>query len=78
MEEAEIYYKEAINTHRWGRKSYRPDVQYAFKSTTSDEEWTEVEKGKDESKAYKDEIKSLTAKLKDVSNSLYIKMEWTK
>jgi len=28
-EEAEIYYQEAINTHKWGRKSYRPDVQYA-------------------------------------------------
>jgi hypothetical protein len=36
MEEAEIYYKEAMNTHRWGRKTYRPDVQYAFKSTTSE------------------------------------------
>jgi hypothetical protein len=33
MDEAEIYYKEAINTHKWGRKLYRPDVQYAFKST---------------------------------------------
>jgi hypothetical protein len=46
MEEAEIYYKEAMNTHRWGRKTYRPDVQYAFKSTTSDDKWTEVEKEK--------------------------------
>jgi len=26
MEEAEIYYQEAMNTHRWGRKTYRPDV----------------------------------------------------
>jgi hypothetical protein len=26
MDEAEIYYKEAMNTHRWGRKTYRPDV----------------------------------------------------
>jgi len=33
MEEAEIYYKEAMNNHRWVRKTYRPDVQYAFKST---------------------------------------------
>jgi hypothetical protein len=49
MEEAEIYYQEAVNTHRWGRKSYRPDVKYAFKSTTSDDEWTEEEKKKDES-----------------------------
>jgi hypothetical protein len=65
MEEAEIYYQEAINTHKWGRKSYRPDVQCAFKSTTSDDEWTEVQKKKDESKIYKDKIKTLTAKLKE-------------
>ena len=65
MEEAEIYYQEAINTHKWGRKTYKPDVHYAFKSTTSEEEWTEVEKAEDESKKYQDEIKALTAKLKE-------------
>jgi hypothetical protein len=43
MEEAEIYYQEAINTHRWGRKAYGQDVQYAFKATNSDTE-TEEEK----------------------------------
>jgi len=65
MEEAEIYYHEAINTHKWGRKSYKPDVHYAFKSATSEDEWAEVEKEKDESKKYQDEIKALTAKLKE-------------
>jgi hypothetical protein len=69
MEEAEIYYKEAMNTHRWGRKTYRPDVQYAFKSTTSDDEWTEVEKEKNESRTYEDEIKALTAKLKEYTTA---------
>jgi hypothetical protein len=69
MEEAEIYYLEAMYTHRWGRKSYRPDVQYAFKSTTSDDEWTEVQKEKNESKIYKDEIKALTAKLKEYTTT---------
>jgi hypothetical protein len=43
MEEAEIYYLEAINTHRWGIKAYRHDVHYAFKATTSEAE-TEEEK----------------------------------
>ena len=33
MEEAEIYYQEAINTHRRGKKAYKHDVQYAFKAT---------------------------------------------
>ena len=30
MEEAEIYYQEAINTDKWGRKTYKPDVHYAL------------------------------------------------
>jgi hypothetical protein len=33
MEEAEVYYQEAINTHKWGKKMHKPDVHYAFKST---------------------------------------------
>jgi hypothetical protein len=45
MEEAEIYYQEAINTHRWGRKVHRHDVQYAFKATNSETE-TKEEKEK--------------------------------
>jgi len=77
MEEAEIYYQEAINTHKWGKKSYKPDVHYAFKSTTSKEEWTEVEKTEDESRKYQDEIKALTAQLKEYTTA-YCKMEWTK
>jgi hypothetical protein len=69
MEEAEIYYQEAMKTHRWGRKTYRPDVQYAFKSTTSDDEWTDIEKEKNESRNYEDEIKALTAKLKEYTTA---------
>jgi hypothetical protein len=45
MAEAEIYYQEAINTHRWGRKAYKQDVQYAFKAVDSGAE-TEEEKRK--------------------------------
>jgi hypothetical protein len=44
-------------------------VQYGFKSTTSDDEWTEVQKEKDESKTYKDEIKALLAKLKEYTTA---------
>jgi hypothetical protein len=64
MEEVEIYYKKAMNTHRWGRKTYRPDMQYAFKSTTSDDEWNNMEKEKNEPRTCEDEIKALTAKLR--------------
>jgi hypothetical protein len=50
MEEAEIYYQEAIDTHKWGRKTYKY-VHYAFKSTTSEDEWTDVDKTVDEPKS---------------------------
>ena len=69
MEEAEIYYQDAINTHKWGRKTYKPDVHYAFKSTTSEDELTEVEKTEDKSKKYQDEIKALTAQLKEYTTA---------
>jgi hypothetical protein len=69
MEEAEIYFQEAINTHKWGKKSHKPDVHYAFKSTTSDDEWAQVEKEPNESKKYQDEIKALTAKLKEYTTA---------
>jgi hypothetical protein len=41
MNDTETYYLEAINTHRWGRKAYRHDVQYAFKATNSETETKE-------------------------------------
>jgi len=55
MEEAEIYYQEAINTHRWGRKAYRQDEQYAFKATNSETE-TKEEKEKPKANSYKEMI----------------------
>jgi hypothetical protein len=42
---------------------YKPDVHYAFKLTTSEDEWTQVEKTEDKSNKYQDEIKALTAQL---------------
>ncbi len=58
-----------LNTHKWGRKTYKPDVHYAFKSTTSEDELTEVEKTRDESNKYQDEIKALTAQLKEYATA---------
>jgi len=69
MEEAEVYYQEAINTHKWGKKTHKPDVHYAFKSTTSEDEVTEVEKEDDKSKKYQDEIKALTAQLREYATA---------
>jgi hypothetical protein len=62
MDEAEIYYLEAINTHRWGRKAYKQDVQYAFKATSSETE-TKEEKEKPKNNSYEEMIKALTAQL---------------
>jgi chaperonin cofactor prefoldin len=44
-------------------------VHYAFKSTTSEDEWTEVEKTEDKSKKCQDEIKALTAQLKEYTTA---------
>jgi hypothetical protein len=38
MTEAEVYYQEAINTHRWGKKAQRHDMVYAFKAEESESE----------------------------------------
>jgi hypothetical protein len=64
IEEAEIYYQEAINTHRWGKKAYRHDVQYAFKATNSEME-TEEEKEKPQANSYEEMIKALAAQLQE-------------
>jgi hypothetical protein len=64
MDEAEIYYLEAINTHRWGRKTYKQDVQYAFKATNSETE-TKEEKEKPKTNSYEEMIKALTAQLQE-------------
>jgi hypothetical protein len=62
MEDAEIYYQEAINTHKWGRRANRQEVQYAFKAVDSETE-TEVEKDKPKEESYEETIKALTAQL---------------
>jgi hypothetical protein len=64
MEQAEIYYLEAIKTHRWGRKAYRHDVQYVFKAINSETE-TEEEKEKPKTNSYEEMIKALTAQLQE-------------
>jgi hypothetical protein len=64
MDEAEIYYLEAINTHRWGRRTYKQDVQYAFRATNSETE-TKEEKEKPKNNSYEEMIRALTAQLQE-------------
>jgi len=68
MEDAEIYYQEAINTHKWGRRANRQEVQYAFKAVDSETE-TEVEKDKPKEESYEETIKALTAQLQEYTTA---------
>ena len=38
MTEAEVYYQEAINTHKWGKRAQRQDTVYAFKAEETEPE----------------------------------------
>ncbi len=38
MEEAELFYKEAKQTNKWGKKVPNADTMYAFQATTEDDE----------------------------------------
>jgi len=64
MDEAEVYYQEAINTHRWGKKTHKQDVVYAFKTEESE---SEVEK--QPSNSYEDTIKALAAQMKEYAEA---------
>jgi hypothetical protein len=57
-------YQEAINTHRWGKKTNKQDVVYAFRTEDSE---SEVEK--QPSNSYEDTIKALTAQLKEYAEA---------
>jgi hypothetical protein len=68
MDDAEIYYQEAINTHKWGKKAHRQEVQYAFEAVESEVE-TEVEKEKTKVQSYEDTIKALTTQLQEYATA---------
>jgi hypothetical protein len=68
MDDAEIYYQEAINTHKWGKKVHRQEVQYAFEAVESEVE-TEVEKEKAKVQSYEDTIKALTTQLQEYATA---------
>jgi hypothetical protein len=64
MEDAEVYYQEAINTHRWGKKTQKQDVVYAFKAE-SDEEVNEPET----TNSFEETIKALSAQLREYTEA---------
>jgi hypothetical protein len=68
MEDAETYYLEAINTHKWGKRAHKQEVQYAFEAVESEVE-TEVEKEKSKVQSYEDTIKALTTQLQEYATA---------
>ena len=68
MEDAETYYLEAINTHKWGKRAHKQEVQYAFEAVESEVE-SEVEKGKSKVQSYEDTIKALTTQLQEYATA---------
>jgi hypothetical protein len=65
MEEAEVYYQEAMNTHSWGRKPQKHEVVYAFRAEESE---PEVERQQPRN-TYEDTTKALTAQLKEYAEA---------
>jgi hypothetical protein len=68
MEDAETYYLEAINTHKWGKRAHKQEVQYAFEAVESEVE-TEVEKEKSRVQSYEHTIKALTTQLQEYATA---------
>jgi hypothetical protein len=66
MEDAETYL--GINTHKWGKKAHKQEVQYAFEAVESEVE-TEVEKEKSKVQSYEDTIKALTTQLQEYATA---------
>lgn len=68
MEEAELFYKEAKQTNKWGKKSTNVDTMYAFQATTEDNEPKEERRIKPP-KEHHSELAALTAQLKQFNNN---------
>jgi hypothetical protein len=68
MEEAELFYKEAKQTNKWGKKVPNADTMYAFQATTEDDEPEEERKPKPH-KGHQSELAALTAQLKQFNNN---------
>jgi hypothetical protein len=64
MDETEVYYQEAINTHRWRKKTHKQDVVNVCRTEESE---SEVEK--QPSNSYEATIKALTAQLKEYAEA---------
>jgi hypothetical protein len=68
MEEAELFYKEAKQTNKWGKKVPNVDTMYAFQATTEDDKPKEDRKPRSH-KDNRSDLAALTAQLKQFNNN---------
>jgi hypothetical protein len=69
MEEAELYYKEAKQTGKWGKKASNIDTTYAFQATKDDGRRKHKTQYKDEEETSQSEIAALTTQLKQYNEN---------
>jgi hypothetical protein len=66
MDQAEVYYQEAVNKNRWGKKPHKYSPIYAFKVEESDNEEDMKPKSVN---TYEETIKALKAQLKECTEA---------
>jgi hypothetical protein len=74
MEEAELYFKEAKQTGRWGKRAANTETVYAFQATREDSKRKFKNHDEDEEETSQSEIAALTAQLKQYNEN----MKWDK
>ncbi len=70
MEEAELYFKEAKQTCKWGKKAANSEVMYAFQATKDDGKRKPQSHEGDEEEESQTEIAALTAQLKQYNENM--------
>ena len=74
MEEAELYFKEAKQTGKWGKKAANSEFMYAFQATKDDGKRKPQSHEGDDEEESQTEIAALTAQLKQYNEN----MKWEK
>jgi hypothetical protein len=69
MEDAELYYKKAKQTGKWGKKTSNIDTMYAFQATNVNGKRKHNEIEEDEEETNQSEIAALTAQLKEYNEA---------
>jgi hypothetical protein len=69
MDEAELYFKEAKQTGKWGKKAANTETMYAFQATRDDGKRKHKHHDVDKEETNKSEMAALTAQLKEYNEN---------